>query len=93
MVVNDTASFREALRTCVSAAEGFLAYVREHPLQYPKYDKRWFDHRERELFQSFCDQNDWTGAKRIVELTEDPQSKAGRMQRLEERSGKKYNEL
>ena len=94
MNVNNTATFREAIRThCTRDAETFLNRVRTNPAYFPKYDARWLDHRERELFWAFFGQSDWAGAKRVVEVTADPGAKQDRRRRLEELSGKQYDQI
>jgi len=58
-----------------------------------KYDQRWRDHRERELFNAYCAQQDWSEAKRIVESSVKEGSKQGRKKRLEELSELNYDEM
>lgn len=92
--IKNTAGFRETLDSgSLEKAEEFLTEVASNPDQFPQYDDRWLDHRQRELFQSFYKSEDWQGAKRIVEATKDPRSYDGRKARLEELSGMKYDEI
>ncbi|MFP4514618.1 MAG: hypothetical protein ACLFNO_01275 [Parcubacteria group bacterium] len=92
--MKNTNEFREALSTGkLEEAEQFLQNVFENPENFPNYDERWLDHRQRELFQSFYQMQDWQGAKRIVENTKDVGSQEGRKARLEELSGLKYEEI
>jgi hypothetical protein len=93
-MIKNTAEFRESLEKGeLEKVENFLNEVASQPDKYPQYDDRWLDHRQRELFQAFYGNEDWAGAKRIVEATKDPISKDGRKKRLEELSGKKYEEI
>ena len=92
--MKNTTEFREALETGnLEGAESFLKEVTSNPESFPNYDKRWLDHRSRELFQAFYKIQDWQGAKRVVEATEDQYSKAGRVARLEELSGLNYDSI
>lgn len=89
-----TAEFRSALAGGrLKEAEKFLSDVAITPDQFPQYDDRWLDHRQRELFQEFYKIEDWQGAKRVVEATKDPRSKSGRIARLEELSEMKYEKI
>ena len=93
-MIKNTAGFRESLEKGeLEKAENFLNEVINQPDKYPQYDDRWIDHRQRELFQAFYGNENWAGAKRIVEVTKDPLSKDGRKKRLEELSRKKYEEI
>lgn len=92
--MKNTAEFRDALNQGrLQEAESFLNEVANNPEQFPQYDDRWLDHRQRELFQEFYKIEDWSGAKRIVEATKDQRSKDGRIIRLEELSKMKYKEI
>ncbi len=92
--MKNTAEFRDALdRGKLLEAEKFLTEVASNPDQFPQYDERWLDHRQRELFQAFYKIKDWQGAKRVVEATKDSRSQDGRKARLEELSGLKYEEI
>lgn len=92
--MKNTAEFRDALNQGrLQEAEGFLNEVANNPEQFPQYDDRWLDHRQRELFQEFYKIKDWQGAKRVVEATNDQRSKDGRKAKLEELSGMKYDEI
>ena len=92
--MENTAEFRDALDSGkLKEAEEFLKEVASNPDQFPQYDDRWLDHRQRELFQVFCGKSDWQGAKRVVEATKDARSQEGREARLEELSGKKYEDI
>ncbi len=89
-VIKNTAGFREALDNGkLQEAEEWLKEVSK----LEKYDDRQLDHRQRELFQAYNKAQDWAGAKRIIEDTQDQRSKEGRKSRLEELSGKKYEEI
>lgn len=93
-MIKNTADFREALDGGrLEEAESFLNKVASNLDQFPQYDARWLDHRQRELFQAFYKAEDWQGAKRIVEATQDPRSKEGRKARLEELSGLNYDKI
>lgn len=90
--INSTSNFQKAIE------QGLLAQAEEWLFaqeigEDKKYDKRWRDHRERELFKAYCQNNDWTNAKRIVENSVMPDSKRGRIKRLKELSGKNYEEI
>lgn len=92
--MKNTAEFRSALdEGKLEEAESFLNNVAINPDQFSQYDDRWLDHRQRELFQEFYKIEDWSGAKRIIEATKDLRSKSGRITRLEELSGMKYDEI
>ena len=92
--MKNTAEFRAALDSGkLSEAENFLTEVASSPDQFPQYDERWLDHRQRELFQAFYKAEDWQGAKRVVEATKDARSQEGRKARLEELSGMNYDEI
>ena len=92
--MKNTAEFRNALdEGKLEEAEIFLNDIANDPEQFPQYDDRWLDHRQREIFQSFYKIEDWQGAKRVVEATKDQKSKTGRIARLEELSGMKYDEI
>lgn len=92
--MKNTAEFRDALDSGkLSEAENFLTEVASNPDQFPQYDERWLDHRQRELFQAFYKAEDWQGAKRVVESTKDARSQEGRKARLEELSGMKFDEI
>ena len=92
--IRNTNQFREALSSGhLEEAENFLTKVLSDPEQFPQYDARWLDHRQRELFQAFYQQGDWLGAKRIVEATKDKISQEGRKDRLEELSEMDYDEI
>jgi len=88
--IDSTSSFKEAVDAGnLAQAEDWLDQAQNEE----KYDDRWLDHRQRELFRAYYQIKDWVGAKRIVEKTKDPDSKAGRITRLEELSGLKYDEI
>ncbi|MBU0620032.1 MAG: hypothetical protein V1768_03850 [Patescibacteria group bacterium] len=90
----NTTEFRNALdQGSLFQAENFLQNVANNSDQFPQYDERWVDHRQRELFQAFYQAEDWSGAKRLVEATKDERSKDGRKKRLQELSGMKYEEI
>ncbi len=92
--MKNTADFREALgQGNLEAAEEFLKEVASNPENFPQYDDRWLDHRQRELFQAFYKREDWQGAKRVIEATRDPHSREGRIKRLEQLSGLRYEEI
>lgn len=92
--MNSTAEFREAVKDGkLEEAERFLNKVASAPEEFPQFDARWLDHRQRELFQAFNGRNDWAGAKRVIEATKSLESKQGRIRRLEELSGKTYVEI
>lgn len=92
--MNNTAEFRDALDGGrLVEAENFLTNVASRPDQFPQYDERWLDHRQRELFQAFYKNKDWQRAKRVVEATKDVRSREGRRARLEELSGTAYDEI
>lgn len=95
--LKDTASFQKAVSSGkqrqIAAAENWLKNVVANREKFSKYDDRWIDHRERELFQAYCKLERWWEAKRICELSIKPESREGRIVRLEELSGKKYDEL
>jgi hypothetical protein len=81
--MKNTAEFRNALDIGkLLEAENFLTEVASNPDQFPQYDERWLDHRQRELFQAFYKAEDWQGAKRVVEATKDARSQDGRKARL-----------
>ncbi|MCF7795112.1 hypothetical protein K9M50_02035 [Patescibacteria group bacterium] len=93
-MMKNTGEFRKALETGnLNEAENFLNEVASNPESFPQYDERWLDHRQRELFQSFYQAEDWQGAKRVVEVTADALSQQGRKDRLEELSGLNYEEI
>lgn len=58
-----------------------------------RYGKDWLDDCERKLFQAYYALKDWAGAKRVVEMSIKPESKKGRIKRLEDLSGRKYEEI
>jgi len=90
--MKNTAEFRDALNSGrLAEAENFLNKVASNPNQFPQYDERWLDHRQRELFQAFYKVKDWQGAKRVVES--DSRSQEERKARLEELSGMNYDEI
>jgi len=92
--MKNTQEFRQALQNGdLEKAESFLDKVAFNPDQFPNYDARWLDHRQRELFQAFCQSRDWPGAKRVVEATQEEQSQKGRRERLEKLSGLKYEDI
>lgn len=92
--MKNTGEFRKALETGnLNEAENFLNEVASSPENFPQYDERWLDHRQRELFQSFYRIQDWQGAKRVVESTVGVTSQQGRKDRLEELSGLNYDEI
>jgi hypothetical protein len=92
--MKNTGDFRKALEIGnLNEAEDFLNEVALDPEQFPQYDERWLDHRQRELFQAFYKVEDWQGAKRVVESTVDVLSQQGRKDRLEELSGLNYEEI
>ncbi len=92
--MKNTAEFRNALENeQLEEAENFLKNIASNPEQFPQYDERWLDHRQRELFQAFCKAEDWQGAKRVVEATEDDRSQEGRKARLVELSEMKFEEI
>lgn len=93
MDIKDTAGFRTALDSDPFAAEHWLETVRKNRIQFPQYDDRWLDHRERELFREFCRREWWAGAKRVVDATADPRSRQGRKERLEELSHMPYDSI
>lgn len=89
-MIEDTAGFCKALEDGkLEEAEHWLGQAS----QLEKYDDRWLDHRQRELFKAFCAKKDWIGAKRVVEATKDEMSREGRKARLEELSEMKYEEI
>ena len=93
-VMKNTAEFRNALNeNRLEEAERFLTEVASNPDKFSQYDARWLDHRQRELFQSFYKEEDWQGAKRVVEATADIRSRDGRKFRLEELSGISFEEI
>lgn len=92
--IESTINFKEAVEGGeLEKAEKWLSKIKENKNEFPQYDDRWIDHRERELFQAYYKAEDWTGAKRIVEASANPASKEGRIRRLEELSGTKFNEI
>ena len=92
--MKNTTEFRNALeKGNLEEAEKFLIEVAAKPDKFPQYDDRWPDHRQRELFQAFYKTKDWPGAKRVIEATKDPGSQEGRISRLEELSGLKFDEI
>ena len=96
--LKNTGDFRKAVEEeRLDEAENFLNEVRADlnadKSGFPGYDERWLDHREKELFQAFCKGENWGEAKRVVEATKNEASKTGRKNRLEELSGKKYEEI
>jgi hypothetical protein len=92
--LKNTSDFRDALDKEVPEAAGsFLKELKNNREKHLHYDDRWFDHREREVFKNYCQRGDWFAAKRIVESSLDVRSKEGRMKRLEELSGIKYEEI
>ena len=47
-MMKNTTEFREALETGnLIEAENFLTEVDSSPEQFPQYDERWLDHRQR----------------------------------------------
>lgn len=93
MEVRDTKSFTQALESDIVAAESWLDQIRNDRAHNLRYDDRWLDHRERELFRAYYSVGDWAGAKRVVEVTADPMVKKNRMKRLEELSGLPYDHI
>ncbi len=53
----------------------------------------WCDHNSRYLFQDYYNRKDWVNTKRVCEATMKLASKVGRINRLEELSGLKYDEI
>ena len=94
-MLKNTAEFRKALdEGRLEEAENFLKEVASNPDKFSQYDERWLDHRQRELFQSFCEIKDWTGAERVIEATKDSRSQEGRKTRLKElKKEKNYEEI
>jgi len=95
--MENTQDFKKALEQGrLQEAEDFLLEVQADKEKFAeKFGDvvRWLDHRQRELFQAYYKKEDWTGAKRIVEATEDPQIKFNRAARLADLSGLKYEEI
>lgn len=90
--IKNTASFQEAITAGnLTAAEEWLYEAKIK--QEARYDERWFDHREREIFQAYCAIADWQGAKRIVEASFKEASKEGRKERLAQLSGQAYESI
>ena len=89
----DTAWFRETILHDPELAEAQLISVGQNRQDYPKYDNRWFDHREQELFTEYCRRKEWASAKREVRLSTKPQSQEGRKKQLEELSGMSYDQI
>lgn len=90
MEINSTSDFQKAIE------QGLLAQAEEWLLAQEigkKYDERWRDHQERALFKAYYAKQDWASAKRIVELSIKPKSKEDRIKRLQELSGKNYEEI
>ena len=61
--------------------------------KYSRYDDRWIDHRERELFQAYYQAKRWADAKRIVESSLNVQTRTGRKGRLAQLAGKPYDQI
>lgn len=94
MSIRDTKSFKEALDDDdLESCEAWLDYVRKYRGTFPDYDDRWLDHRERDLFNAACEAKAWSMAKRVVEITASESSKSGRRARLEELSGRAYDDI
>lgn len=90
--IKNTASFQEAITAGnLEQAEAWLYEAKIK--QEAKYDERWFDHREREIFKAYCEKQDWSGAKRIVEASLKEASKEGRKERLAQLAEKPYEEI
>jgi len=53
----------------------------------------WCDHNSRFLFQDYRKKEDWVNAKRVCEATLRPESKTGRVAKLEEETNLKYDEI
>lgn len=87
--IENTSSFREVVYTNPEQAEAWL----EEAQHLEQYDSRWLDHRQNELVDAYCQKEDWVSAKRITEKTKDPDSKAGRIAKIERLSGLKYEEI
>ena len=96
--ITNTEEFKIALeKGRLKEAEKFLLTAQKNPNEYqPQLGidvHEWIDHRQRELFQAFYRQEDWQGAKRIIEATEKDISKKGRIARIEELSGMNYEDI
>ena len=90
--IKNTGSFQKAIESGnLEAAEAWLNTIKaERP---ENYNDRWFDHRERELFKAYCENQDWTSAKRIIESSIKSDSKTGRINRLKDLSQIKYEDI
>lgn len=90
--IKNTASFQEAITAGnLEQAEAWLDNIKA--TRPENYDDRWIDHREREIFKSYCEKQDWFGAKRIVESSLKEDSKSGRKERLAQLSGQAYESI
>ena len=92
-MIRHTADFQQALKEGrLQEAEAWLNAEKTAP-STPSHDERWADHRERELFQAYYKLQDWVSAKRVVESSVWDTSKNGRIRRLEELSGMRYDQI
>ena len=86
--IENTATFKEAVESGdLDQAEAWLT----ENLEYS--DKRWLDHRSRELFKAYRQIGDWAGAKRMIDLASDEDGKEGRKKVLEKEAGIPYDEI
>jgi len=92
-MVRITADFYQAVaQGKLQEAEAWLEAEKSKPTT-PGHDKRWADHRERELFRVYCARRDWISAKRVVESSIFNSSRQGRIRRLKQLSGRPYHQI
>lgn len=90
IVIDSTARFDKALQAGIlEEAERWF----EEAKGMEKYDDSWIDQQERKLFQTYYKMKDWENAKRIVESSIWAGSRKGRIKRLEELSGMRYEDI
>jgi len=87
ILISSTSSFEKAINNNdVQKAEDWLNNIKNNPNEFPQYDERWVDHRERALFKKYCSEEDWEKAKRIANSSIKESSKEGRLARINELS-------
>ncbi len=101
--VSNTADFQKAITEGrLDEAEEWLLKIREEWNKYvrdsktntrPKRDDSAISSRERTLMNAYITREDWAGAKRIIENSVHPENVKPRAQKLENVSGKRYEDI
>lgn len=89
--IKNTDGFNDALEKEVpEAAESFLNDVKNNRDKYENYDKRWIDHREREVIKKYKKGENWGAAKNVISNSIIENNKAPRMEQLEKEAINAY---